>query len=158
MSGCFQNDCPNVSGMGVRMFPEHLSGYFQNGCPNASGICTPRQKTVPLHFHSPKKAVNFHILKVTTMNSTFICRHCQCHCQRNPRIKNQKYCSCAVCQNARKRLYEKRTLSTPRGQASKKIRNKKWRDKRPAHEYQKHYRETHSEYVKHNRDLQRGAQ
>ena len=90
------------------------------------------------------------------MNSTFICRHCQCHCQRNPRIKNQKYCSCAVCQNARKRLYEKRTLSTPRGQASKKIRNKKWRDKRPAHEYQKHYRETHSEYVKHNRDLQRG--
>ena len=90
------------------------------------------------------------------MNSTFICRHCQCHCQRNPRIKNQKYCSCAVCQNARKRLHEKRTLSTPRGQASKKIRNKKWRDKRPAHEYQKHYRETHSEYVKHNRDLQRG--
>lgn len=90
------------------------------------------------------------------MNSTFICRHCQCHCQRNPRVKNQKYCSSARCQNARKRLHEKRTLSTARGKALKKIRNQKWRDKRLAHEYQKDYRIAHPEYVKHNRDLQRG--
>ena len=89
------------------------------------------------------------------MNSTFICRHCQNHCQRNPRIKNQKYCSCVVCQNARKRLHEKRTLSTPRGQASKKLCNKKWRDKRPAHEYQKQYRIAHPQYVEHNREQQR---
>jgi hypothetical protein len=85
------------------------------------------------------------------MISTFICWHCQ----RNPRNKNQKHCSSATCQKARKRLHEKLTLSTPRGQASKKIRNKKWRVKHPAHEYQKHYRVVHPEYVKHNRDLQR---
>jgi len=90
------------------------------------------------------------------MNSTFICRHCQCHCQRNPRVKNQKYCSSATCQNARKCLHERMSLSTPRGKALKKIRNQKWRDKCPAHEYQKHYRLAHREYVKHNRDLQRG--
>lgn len=89
------------------------------------------------------------------MNSTFICRHCQCHCQSNPRIKNQKYCSSATCQNARKRLHDKTSLSKPRGKALKKIRNQKWRDKRPAHQYQKDYRIAHPEYVKHNRDLQR---
>jgi hypothetical protein len=89
------------------------------------------------------------------MNSTFICRQCQCHCQRNPRIKNQKYCSSATCQNARKRLHDKTSLSQPRGRALKKIRNQKWRDKRPAHEYQKDYRIAHPEYVKHNRELQR---
>ena len=90
------------------------------------------------------------------MNSTFICRHCHSQCQRNPRIKDQKYCSCAACQNARKRLHEKTTHSTPRGKALKKIRNKKWRDKHPAHEYQRHYRYNHPRYVKHNRELQQG--
>ena len=88
------------------------------------------------------------------MDSTFICRHCHSHCQRNPRIKNQKYCSSPACQNARKRLHDKKTLSTPRGKALKKVRNKKWRDKCPAHEYQKQYRENHPRYVKHNRELQ----
>jgi len=89
------------------------------------------------------------------MNSAFLCRHCQCTCQKNPRIKNQKYCSSATCQNARKRLHEKQTLSTPEGQSSKKNRNQKWRAKHPAHEYQKHYRSTHLDYLTHNRDLQR---
>ncbi|WP_235208385.1 hypothetical protein, partial [Saccharicrinis fermentans] len=40
MSGCFRNDCPNVSRMSVRIIPECLSGCFQNGCPNTSRICT----------------------------------------------------------------------------------------------------------------------
>ena len=90
------------------------------------------------------------------MNSTFICRHCHSQYQRNPRIKDQKYCSCAVCQNARKRLHDKAIHSTSKGKALKIIRNKKWRKQSPAHEYQKHYRDTHPEYVKHNRALQRG--
>jgi transposase len=89
------------------------------------------------------------------MKPTFLCRHCQSKCQKNPRNKHQKYCSSTACQNARKRLHEKQTLSTPKGQASKKIRNQKWRAKYPAHEYQKHYRITHPEYENHNRDEQR---
>jgi hypothetical protein len=89
------------------------------------------------------------------MNSTFVCLHCQSKCQRNPRNTYQKYCSSLACQNARKRLHEKQTLSTPEGQASKKIRNQKWRARRPAHEYQKLYRNTHPDYVNSNRDQQR---
>ncbi len=53
-------------------------------------------------------------------------------------------------------MHDKTSLSTPRGKALKKIRNQRWRDKRPAHEYQKDYRIAHPEYVKHNRDEQRG--
>ncbi len=89
------------------------------------------------------------------MKPTFLCRHCQSKCQRNPRNKHQKYCSSTACQNARKCLHEKQTFSTPEGQASKKKRNQKWRAHYPAHEYQKHYRNTHPEYENINRDQQR---
>lgn len=51
-------------------------------------------------------------------------------------------------------MHEKQTLLTAEGQASKRKRNQKWRVKRPAHEYQRDYRDAHPEYVKHNRDLQ----
>ena len=44
--------------------------------------------------------------------------------------------------------------STPKGKALKKGRNKRWRDARPAHEYQKQYRLNHSDYVKCNREMQ----
>lgn len=89
------------------------------------------------------------------MISTFICRHCGLTCRCNPHIKNQKYCSSLTCQNARKRMHDKRTNATLRGKSSQKVRNKEWRANRPAHEYQKNYRDTHPEYVKRNRDLQR---
>lgn len=52
-------------------------------------------------------------------------------------------------------MHDKTSLSKPRGKALKKIHNQKWRDKRPAHPYQKDYRIAHPEYVKHNLDLQR---
>ena len=35
-------------------------------------------------------------------------------------------------------------------------RQKLWRSNRPAHEYQKQYRESHPEYVERNRELQAG--
>ncbi len=52
-------------------------------------------------------------------------------------------------------MHDKRTNATLRGKSSQKVRNKEWRANRPAHEYQKNYRDTHPEYVKRNRDLQR---
>ena len=36
----------------------------------------------------------------------------------------------------------------------RQARNKRWRDKFPAHEYQKKYRENHPDYVQRNRELQ----
>lgn len=89
------------------------------------------------------------------MNSTFVCKHCGCTCRCNPRIKNQKYCSSPACQNARKRLHDKRTTPTSKGRSLQRARNKRWRDTSPAHAYQKKYRDAHPEYVKRNRELQR---
>ena len=37
----------------------------------------------------------------------------------------------------------------------RQARNKRWRDTFPAHEYQKEYRENHSDYVQRNRELQK---
>ena len=88
------------------------------------------------------------------MNSTFICHHCGTMVRRDPRIKRQKYCSSLKCQNARKRLFDKKTSPTPQGKLLKKGRNKRWRDTRPAHVYQTQYRLTHPGYVKRNQELQ----
>lgn len=89
------------------------------------------------------------------MISTFVCQHCGRTLRCNPCIKNQKYCSALACQNARKRLHDKRTTPTPKGKILQQARNNRWRNARPAHEYQKDYRENHPEYVKRNRELQR---
>ena len=72
---------------------------------------------------------------------------------RNPRIKKQKYCSALVCQNARKRSFDRET-SISKAKLSQHQRNKRWRDIRPAHEYQREYRDAHPEYVERNRELQ----
>ena len=90
------------------------------------------------------------------MISTFICQHCGCSCQRNPRVKNQKYCSSRVCQNARRNLTNKAKIQKSSGNGLlRQARNKRWRDAFPAHEYQKIYRENHPDYVQRNRDLQK---
>jgi len=88
------------------------------------------------------------------MNSTFICHHCGKSVPRDPRIKKQKYCSSLNCQNARKRLFDMKTCSTPKGKSQKKGCNKRWRDARPAHAYQKQYRLNHPDYEKRNREMQ----
>lgn len=87
---------------------------------------------------------------------TFICQHCGCSCQRNPRVKNQKYCSSRVCQNARRNLTNKTKIKkNSASRLLRQARNKLWRDAFPAHEYQNKYRENHPNYVQRNRDLQK---
>jgi len=89
------------------------------------------------------------------MPLTFTCLHCGKVATRNPRLKKkQKYCSSQKCQNARKRAFDKKADPTPKGNILRRQRNKRWRDKRPAHEYQRSYRTIHPEYVSINREQQ----
>jgi len=90
------------------------------------------------------------------MSQTFICVNCDKSFLRNPRVKNQKYCSSRKCQNARRATTNKTKYKKSKESRSKrKDRNKRWRDGYPAHTYQKQYREEHPEYVKRNRELQK---
>jgi len=59
------------------------------------------------------------------------------------------------CQNAQKRAFDKKVESTPRGKSLRQHRNKRWRENRPAHEYQRNYRNLHPEYVSGNREKQK---
>ena len=88
------------------------------------------------------------------MSRTYTCLGCGKTLPRNPRLKKQKYCSALSCQNARKRSFDKRVYSGSRGKLLQQNRNKRWRDRYPAHVYQKQYRQTHPGYVKCNCDLQ----
>lgn len=90
------------------------------------------------------------------MPCTFTCRHCGKVTTSNPRLKKkQKYCSLEGCQNARKRAFDKKVDPTPKGRMLRKQRNKRWREKSPAHVYQRSYRNLHSEYVFSNRQKQK---
>ena len=90
------------------------------------------------------------------MISTSICQNCNGSYQRNPRVKNQNYCSSRACQNTRRNLTNKaRTKKNLASRLLQQVRNKRWRDAFPAHEYQKKYREDHSDYVQRNRELQK---
>jgi len=90
------------------------------------------------------------------MPGTFTCHHCGKTLPRNPRIKKQKYCSSTSCQNARRNTTNK--SKAKRDKASHKLRqarNKRWRDRYPAHRYQERYRATHPDYATHNREKQK---
>ena len=89
------------------------------------------------------------------MSRTITCHHCGKIVPLNPRLKRQKYCSSLLCQNARKRLFDRKTTSSSKCKSLKRKRNKHWRDTYPAHEYQRRYRDNHSVYVKRNVELQR---
>jgi len=85
------------------------------------------------------------------------CLHCGKPVPCNARIKKQKYCSSRLCQNARRRSSSKKGSFRPTERRFlRKARNKRWRDTRPGHEYQKQYRANHPQYVKRNRELQKG--
>jgi hypothetical protein len=89
------------------------------------------------------------------MSRTFSCLECGKTLPRNPRLKKQKYCSCSMCQNARRYATNKsRVKKSSESRRLRQERNKRWRDAYPAHKYQKRYRLDHPEYVKRNRDLQ----
>jgi len=90
------------------------------------------------------------------MPRTFTCQHCGKVTTSNPRLKKkQKYCSSAGCQNARKRAFDRKVDSTSEGRMLRKQRNKRWREKSPAHVYQRIYRNLHPNYESSNRQKQK---
>jgi len=90
------------------------------------------------------------------MPGTFTCHHCGMIFPCNPRIKRQKYCSAVFCQNARRNITTKKKLhSSSESRMLRGARNKRWRDKHPAHTYQNQYRKSHPEYVLSNREQQK---
>ncbi len=91
------------------------------------------------------------------MTKTFRCAHCKKRKSVNRRLKGtQRYCGSAACQQARKNVWERERLQKdPDYQSKRKASKDKWRSKRPSHEYQRQYRESHPEYVAKNRERQK---
>lgn len=90
------------------------------------------------------------------MKSTFICLHCGGTFQFNPCSKHQKYCSAKACQNGRRNTTNRELLrKSKKSRSLRQARNKRYRDTRPAHEYQQEYRKSNPEYERRNRELQR---
>ncbi len=85
------------------------------------------------------------------------CINCNRLVKANVRLKGkQKYCGRSECQRERrKRWYRKKIKTDSAYSTRQKQSKKKWRDKKPAHEYQRDYRATHPEYVESNRQKQR---
>jgi len=92
------------------------------------------------------------------MPGTFTCRHCGKTLPRNPRLKKNKkqsYCNAPECKQAKKSARKKERYQTDPSYRQRHLDQQKlWRSNRPAHEYQKQYRESHVEYVDRNRELQ----
>jgi len=92
------------------------------------------------------------------MPGYFYCRHCGKRTLKNPRIKNnnQHCCGSRRCQQSRKNLWEKKRFENdPVYYAKRKSQKANWRKKRPAHKYQKEYRDNHPFYAESNRRGQR---
>ena len=89
------------------------------------------------------------------MPRTFTCQHCGIIKPRNPRLKEQNYCSEKECQRVRMRFWKKEQYHKRKSYRKKHLDvQQHWRDHRPAHEYQREYRQDHPAYVKRNRELQ----
>jgi acetyl/propionyl-CoA carboxylase alpha subunit len=89
------------------------------------------------------------------MRSTFICLHCGGEFPRHPSVKNQKYCNAKECRKASRREWKREKYATNKSYRQKCLdQQKRWREKRPAHVYQKEYRACKPDYEKRNRELQ----
>lgn len=92
------------------------------------------------------------------MPGSFTCRQCGKTLPRNPRLKKHKtqsYCNAPGCKQAKKSARKKERYHTDADYRQRHLdRQKLWRVTRPAHEYQKQYRESHPEYADRNRELQ----
>ena len=90
------------------------------------------------------------------MPGYFYCRHCGKRTRKNPRIKtNQGYCGSHSCQQARKNLWEREMLNNnPSYYEQRKRQKEHWRRRRPGHQYQRDYRQTHPCYAETNRQKQ----
>lgn len=90
------------------------------------------------------------------MPTTFRCQGCGLDKPGNPRLKGrQQYCGERECQRARKRVWQSVKRADPNYRHKQNASLAKWRRERPLHRYQKEYRETHPDYVQHNREQQR---
>ena len=90
------------------------------------------------------------------MISTFTCLHCGCTFPCNPRAKDQQYCNAKECRRASRSAWKKKKRATNKAYRQQCLNHqKRWREQRPAHQYQKEYRESHPDYVRRNRELQR---
>src|SRR4030042_282811 len=90
------------------------------------------------------------------MISTFTCLHCACTFPCHPCVKDQEYCGSKECRRASRRAWKKKNRATNKSYRQQCLNHQKtWRKQRPAHQYQKDYRELHPEYVERNRELQR---
>ena len=91
------------------------------------------------------------------MHATFVCRACGRIKPINYRLKcGQAYCGERACQRARKCAWQKHNMVTNISYRNQQIDClKRWRKRRPLHQYQTLYREQNPDYVQHNRELQR---
>lgn len=90
------------------------------------------------------------------MPGFFYCRHCSKRTRRNPRIKAyQEYCGSKSCQQARKNLWEQEKLRKDTDYyEQRKSQKAQWCKSRPAHQYQREYRQSHPVYAETNRQKQ----
>lgn len=88
------------------------------------------------------------------MKNQIRCAHCGCLFTPNPRVKNQRYCKRKVCQNARKRLWQRNKLANdPDYKQTQRESHRAWCNLNP--HYWKDYRQKHPEYTRKNRELQK---
>jgi len=91
------------------------------------------------------------------MITTFTCLHCGKTLPRNPRLKKkQHYCCKKECQQASKRAWKRKQYNNNKIYRKKNLESQQvWRKQRPAHQYQREYRQAHPEYVSRNGQLQK---
>ena len=90
------------------------------------------------------------------MAQTFTCKNCHKIKTKNPRLKGQQhYCGDKPCQRARKTAWQKQKMANDSAYREKQCQAMdNWRKHKPLHQYQKEYRATHPDYVRHNRTRQ----
>lgn len=83
-----------------------------------------------------------------------ICIYCQSPFRPHQKVPNQKFCSSAKCQTARRMRWQKQKLRKDDDYKKNQARAQNaWAKRNP--EYWRNYRENHPEYVKRNRMLQK---
>jgi hypothetical protein len=91
--------------------------------------------------------------RLSAMQEKIVCVNCHNEVPANIRLKgNQQYCGAKACQNARKAQWKRNKMAAdPDFAAKQKKSQQHWRKNKPAHQYQKQYRQTHPQYVENNR-------
>jgi hypothetical protein len=83
-----------------------------------------------------------------------VCKSCGRVFRPDPRVSQQRFCSRPECQRIRLSIWQKRKRSTDKEyQGNQADAQKKWTKRNRS--YWKKYRETHPDYAKRNRELQK---